>query len=70
MNHAKAEACCLRKLEAVLNTISIFYDYGINSKDVIIRYNELMHGLHNLEKDHQSNAKLYQTSLKKARLVN
>ena len=71
MNHAKSQACCRRKLGAVLDTISLFYDYGINSKDVINRSsNVLMHGLHNLEKDHQSNAKLYQTSLKKARLAN
>ena len=72
INHAKTEACCRKKLISVLTTICDFSDYGLSSsKDLLRRLsNVLLHGLHNLAKDHQVNQSLYQTSIKKSRLAN
>ncbi len=72
VNNSKSEACCRKKLGSVLTTICTFSGYGLSSSKELIRRlsNVLLHGLHNLSKDHQSNQRLYQTSIKKARLAN
>ena len=64
------KVCCRNKLINVLSTINIFFDFGEISNNLLRRLtNVLLHGLHNLEKGHQQNSTLYQTSLKKARLA-
>ena len=69
MKYIKHDACCRQKLIQVLDTINNFFDYGVSSKHILRRLsNVLLHGLHKLEKDQQTNSKLYQTSIKKARL--
>ena len=68
----KTDACCRVKLGCVLRTICTYYsDFGLSSsKELITRLsNVLLHGLHKLAKDQQANQKLYQTSIKKARLA-
>ena len=71
IKYAKDQACCRNKLGFILSTISDFHGYGFSSKDVLRRLsNVLLHGLQKLEKDHQTNSLLYQTSIKKARLAN
>ena len=70
INHSKTDACCRKKLSTVLTTICNYSGYPI-SKNLITRLsNVLLHGLHKLEKDLQTNQNLYQTSIKKARLAN
>ena len=71
INSEKTDACCRHKLGCVLRTICTYSDYGLSaSKELITRLsNVLLHGLHNLAKDQQTNQKLYQTSIKKARLA-
>ena len=62
--------CCRNNLINILFTINAFYDFGEFSKCFFRRLsNVLLRGLHNLEKDQQKNATLYQTSIKKARLA-
>lgn len=66
----KSRACCRTKLIGILQIISSYYDFGFSSKHLLRRLaNTLLHGIHNLEKDHQKNSALYQTSIKKARLA-
>ena len=70
MKKVKQNACCRNKLMSVLQTISDFFDLGFSSTHLFRRLaNVLLNGLHKLEKDHQKNAGLYQTSIKKARLA-
>jgi len=70
VKHSKHTACCRQRLMNVLCAISMFFDVGISSKHLFRRLaNVLLHGIHNLEKDHQKNSALYQTSIKKARLA-
>ena len=71
LKHAKTDACCRKKLSSVLIIICNLCDYGLStSKDLIRRLsNVLLHGLHNLAKDNQTNQTLYQTSVKKARMA-
>lgn len=70
VKHTKHKACCRHKLIDILDTIDTFFDFGLTSKHLFQRLaNVLLHGLHKLEKDHQKNSTLYQTSVKKARLA-
>ena len=65
----KEKVCCRRKFVAILSLIDSYCDLGLASKNLSRRLaNVLLHGIHNLEKDQEKNAVLYQTSLKKARL--
>ena len=66
---AKHRACCRQRLIAILTIIENFSDVDTKC-DKFKRHlaNVLLSGLHNLEKDHQKNAVLLQTSIKKARL--
>ena len=65
------DACCRVKLGCVLRTICTYSDFGLSSsKELITRLsNVLLYGLHKLAKDQQANQKLFQTSIKKARLA-
>ena len=63
-------ACCRKRLSKVLSTMASFNDIDISSPKLYRHLsNVLLHGIHNLEKDHQKNAVLFQTSVKKARLA-
>lgn len=70
LKKARHRACCRRRLVTVLTTLA-----GFNSIDItcpkFYRHlaNVLLHGLQNLEKDHQKNAVLLQTCVKRARLA-
>ena len=67
INH---DICCRARLSEILDTMNEYFDFGFSSKHLLRRLsNVLLHGIHNLEKDHQKNNTLYQTSLKKARLA-
>ncbi|RUS91373.1 hypothetical protein EGW08_000890, partial [Elysia chlorotica] len=68
LKKAKHRVCCSQRLIRILSTMGEFYDYEISQSKKLLRYlaNVLLHGLHNLEKDHQKNAALLQTSIKKA----
>lgn len=58
------------RLVAILSTMQQFYDIGPPC-ETLPRHlaNVLLNGLHNLEKDHQKNGILLQTSIKRARLL-
>ena len=57
-------------MACVINTITCYPDYGLAEKELIRRLaNVLLNGLHKLEKDRETNSKLYQTTIKKARLA-
>ena len=65
---ARHRACCCRRFMMILQVME---DYNnLNTSDKLRRHvaNVLLKGLHNLEKDQQKNAVLFQTSIKKARL--
>ena len=70
LNRARTQVCCTMKFSNIIKTFSDYSSCEINS-DIFYRKtaNVLLHGLHNLEKDHQKNDKLYQTSTKKARMA-
>ena len=54
----------------ILSTLASFSGIDIDCPKMIRRLaNVLLNGLHNLEKDQQKNAVLFQTSVKKARLT-
>ena len=62
--------CCQKKLSEILRTLVTFTKMDIDCPKFFRRLaNVLLSGLHNLEKDHQKNAILLQTSVKKARLA-
>ena len=67
---AKHRACCRQRLVAILSTMQLFYDIG-PSCDSLLRHlaNVLLNGMHNLEKDHQTNGTLLRTAIKRARLL-
>ena len=63
-------ACCRRRLVEILSTMAKFTDINIDCPKLFRHLaNVLLNGIHNLEKDHQKNAVLLQTSVKKARLA-
>ena len=68
---AKQRVCCRRRLVGILSTMGEFHDFDIVQSKKLLRHlaNVLLCGLHNLEKDHQKNATLLQTSIKKARMA-
>jgi hypothetical protein len=69
VKNASHRACCRKRLVAVLSTMQEFYDIGPPCETLFRRLaNVLLNGLHNLEKDHQKNSQLLQTSIKRARL--
>ena len=66
----KHDICCRTRLSDILSSMNEFFDFGFTSKHLFRRIsNVLLHGIQNLEKDHQKNTTLYQTSIKKARLA-
>lgn len=70
MKMSRNRACCRTKVVGILHAINSYHDYGLSSTHLLRRLaNVLLHGLQKLEQDHQTNAKLYQTSIKKARLA-
>ena len=70
VKRARHRACCRQRLVAILSTMQQFYDIGPPC-DTLLRHlpNVLLNGLHNLEKDHQTNGILLQTAIKRARLL-
>jgi hypothetical protein len=67
---ARHRACCRKRLSEIVSTMASFNDIDINCPQLYRRLsNVLLHGIQNLEKDHQKNAVLLQTSVKKARLA-
>ena len=67
---ARHRACCRKRLGSILVTVANFNGIDINCSKVYTHLsNVLLHGIQNLEKDHQKNAVLLQTSVKKARLA-
>lgn len=70
LKKARQRACCCKRLVTILSTLARFHDIDIDCPKLYRRLsNVLLHGLQNLEKDHQKNAVLLQTSVKKARLA-
>ena len=68
---ARHRACCCRRLSSVLSTMGYFFNLGniVTCRKLLWHLsNVLLHGLHNLEKDHQKNSVLLQTSIKRARM--
>lgn len=68
---AQHRACCCQRLCLILSTMGVYYNLdSVSQCQKLLRSlsNVLLHGLHNLEKDHQKNAVLLQTSIKKARM--
>ena len=64
------KVCCRKKMMDVLDIINLYYEFGLSSSQMMRRLaNVLLHGIHKLDKDHQKNSTLYQTSVKKARLA-
>ena len=61
------EVCCQKRLMQFLGEINNFFDFGSFESTSFLRRlaNVLLRGLHNIEKDTQRNAVLYQTSIKK-----
>ena len=53
----------------ILSALGGFNDIFVCNNMLKRLSNVLLHGLHKLEKDHQKNAKLMQTSVKKARMA-
>jgi hypothetical protein len=67
---ARHRACCRKRQGRILLTVANFNGIDINCSKVYTHLsNVLLHGIQNLEKDHQKNAVLLQTSVKKARLA-
>ncbi|XP_070196711.1 uncharacterized protein [Littorina saxatilis] len=67
---ARHRACCRKRLGSILLTVANFNSIDINCSKVYTHLsNVLLHGIQILEKDHQKNAVLLQTSVKKARLA-
>lgn len=70
VNKARHRACCRKRLTTILTTLAGFCDIDIDCPKLYRHLsNVLLHGLQNLEKDHQKNSVLLQTSVKKARLA-
>lgn len=71
MNLAKQRVCCRQRLEIVLSRLYSYIPSSSEKPSKFFRHlsNVLLSGLHNLERDHQKNATLLQTSIKKARLM-
>lgn len=65
----RERACCRRRLMDILSALGGFNDIFVCNNMLKRLSNVLLHGLHKLEKDHQKNAKLMQTSVKKARMA-
>ena len=65
---ARQRACCSKRLMKVLQVMEDYYN--LDTCDKLRRHlaNVLLSGLHNLERDHQKNGVLLQTSIKRARL--
>lgn len=69
LKFAKHRACCRNRLMTIIEVIRSSYNFGQYSKSMHKRLaNVLLSGMHNLDKDLQSNPGV-QTSIKKARLA-
>lgn len=67
---ARHRVCCRTRLMGILSAVARFSGISIDCSKVFHRLaNVLLSGIHNLERDHQKNAVLLQTSVKKARLA-
>ena len=65
----KHQVCCQKQLMNQLGDINAYFGFGSFPQSLLKRLaNVLLSGFHNLQKDMQPNAVLYQTSFKKARL--
>ena len=70
VKRSKQRACCSRRLMSILSIMGCYYRLGLSSVSLFrCLSNVLLNGLQSLEKDHERNTALYQTSLKKARLA-
>ncbi|KAL8600389.1 hypothetical protein ACOMHN_052806 [Nucella lapillus] len=70
LKKARHRACCRKRLTGILCTLASFNDIDITCEKLFRRLsNVLLHGLHNLERDHEKDAVLLQTSVKKARML-
>lgn len=70
VKQAKHRACCRKRLTNILCTMQSFYNISPPCEALLKHLaNVLLSGLHNLEKDHQKNGVLLQTSIKRARLM-
>ena len=67
---ARHRVCCRNRFVQILSTLATLNENEFTSNKLFRHLsNVLLSGLHNLEKDHQKNATLYQTSSKKARMA-
>ena len=67
---ARHRACCRKRLTGILCTLASFNDIDITCTRLFRHLsNVLLHGLQNLERDHEKDAVLLQTSVKKARMI-
>lgn len=70
MKEARQRACCRDRLLKILKTLAGFCDIDITCTKVYTHLsNVLLHGLHKLDRDQEKETALYQTSLKKARMM-
>ena len=68
LNKASSHLCCQSKLINILSIMNAYFEIGFYDQRFFKRLaNVLLHGLHKLMKDKESDA-LYQTAIKKARL--
>ena len=70
MKEARQRACCRNRLVKILEMLTGFYGTDITCPRVFTHLsNVLLHGLHKLDRDQEKESALYQTSLKKARMM-
>ena len=70
MKDARQRACCRNRLVMIMKTMAEYYDIDITCPRIFTHLsNVLLHGLHKLDRDHEKETALYQTSLKKARMM-
>lgn len=70
VKQARHRACCRKRLSSILSIMASYNNIDMDCPQMYSRLsNVLLNGLHNLEKDHQKNAVLIQTSVKRARMA-
>eukprot|EP00745_Piridium_sociabile_P001153 TRINITY_DN10714_c0_g2_i1.p1 TRINITY_DN10714_c0_g2~~TRINITY_DN10714_c0_g2_i1.p1 ORF type:complete len:837 (+),score=176.30 TRINITY_DN10714_c0_g2_i1:399-2909(+) len=70
VKQARHRTCCRKRLSNILSIMASYKNIDMDYPRMYSRLsNVLLNGLHNLEKDHQRNAVLVQTSVKRARLA-
>ena len=64
VKQVRHRACCRKRLSTILSIMASYNNIDMDCPQMYSRLsNVLLHGLHNLEKDHQKNAVLVHTSL-------